>query len=108
MITPDIILVKHYASEVLNNYEQDQVEKYGTPLVANKVSYKTTVYDKTTKVVRNEETLTISIINYKNVKFKANDVIEIAKTKEKWVIDRIESPDPFKPLDKKYVLTLKR
>lgn len=106
MISPDILLVKYYSTEVLNNNEQDQIKKYGIPLIAHKVSYKTTIYDRTTNTVRNEETLVISIIDAKNIEFKINDVIEIKKSR--WVIDSFETPDPFVLLDKKYTLTLKR
>lgn len=106
MISPDILLVKYYSTEVLNNNEQDQIKKYGIPLIAHKVSYKTTIYDRATNTVRNEETLVISIIDAKNIEFKINDVIEIKKSR--WVIDSFETPDPFVLLDKKYTLTLKR
>lgn len=106
MIRPEILLIKYYSSEVLNNHEQDQIEKYGKPFIAFKVSYKTTVYDRATNTVRKEETLVISISDAKNTKFKINDVIEIKK--QRWTVDYVELPDPFVLLNKKYTLTLKR
>lgn len=106
MIKPEILLIKYYSSEVLNNHEQDQIKKYGMPLIAHKVSYKTSVYDKATNTVRNEETLVISILDARNIEFKINDVIEIKK--QRWTVDYVELPDPFVILNKKYTLTLKR
>jgi hypothetical protein len=104
MISPDIFAAKLFKKSLVNNFEQTTTSKLGLPFVAKKESFKSTVFDKTTNTLRKEQTLIISTI--KKLDFNVSDIVEIKG--DKWVIDYIEEPDPFKPLEKSYKLTLKR
>ncbi len=106
MINPNVLLAKWYSTKLLNNSEQTDTEKVGVPLVVHKVSYKTTIYDRATRTVRNEEQLVVETRVKSSVDFQINDILEIKS--EKWVIDSIENPDPFAVLQRTVRLTLKR
>ena len=106
MINPNVLLAKWYSTKLLNNSEQTDTEKVGVPLVVHKVSYKTTIYDRSARTVRNEEQLVVEAITKGKFEFEINDIMEIKG--EKWVIDFIENPDPFAVLRRTVRLTLKR
>lgn len=105
-INKDVVLGKWFSTEVLDNYEQTETTKVGVPIVIHKVSYKTTIYDKTTKIVKNVEQLVVKALLKPGIEFKINDIIEI--NGEKWKITTIEQQDPFQHIKTFSQLTLQR